>query len=137
MGAQVRRKAEETAEPVRVSEAETKVMGVLWEGSPRSASGVITALAESTGWNHRTIRTLLRRLVEKGAVTVEAKGRAYLYRPALSRERFIRQESRSFLDRVFGGSPLAAVVHLVEEEPLSPQELARLRRLLAARREEP
>lgn len=137
MGVHVRRRAAGAAEPVRVSEAETRVMEVLWEGSPRSASGVIAALAASTGWNHRTIRTLLRRLVDKGAVTAETRGRAYLYRPALSRECFVRQESRSFLERVFGGSSLAAVVHLVEEEPLSPQELARLRRILTERREKP
>jgi BlaI family penicillinase repressor len=114
----------------RISEAETRVMQVLWAHSPLSASAVIEALAASTSWNHRTVRTLLSRLVEKGAVKATAHGRAYLYRPALSRERFVKEESRSFLTRVFGGSPLAAVVHLVEGEGLSAEELARLKALL-------
>ena len=115
---------------VHISEAETKVMEVLWARSPLSASAVIAALAADSAWNHRTIRTLLSRLVEKGAVKATADGRAYLYRPALSRKRFVKEESRSFLTRVFGGSPLAAVVHLVEGEALSPEELARLKALL-------
>ena len=119
----------------RISEAETKVMEVLWARAPLSAGAVIKALAVSTGWNHRTIRTLLGRLVAKGAVKATAQGRAYLYRPALSRNRFVREESRSFLERVFGGSPLAAVVHLVEEESLSPEELERLRGILETRGE--
>jgi predicted transcriptional regulator len=125
------------AKALRISEAEARVMEVLWERSPLSASEVIEALAAASGWNHRTIRTLLSRLAAKGAVKVTAQGRAYLYRPALSRERFVREESRGFLERVFGGSPLAAVVHLVEEEPLSPEELVRLRRVLEAKGKKP
>jgi BlaI family penicillinase repressor len=122
---------------VRISEAESKVMEVLWGRSPLSASAVIEALAAGTGWNHRTIRTLLSRLVAKGAVGATAQGRAYLYRPALTRDRFVREESRSFLERVFGGSPLAAVVHLVEEESLSPEELKHLRAILEGKEKGP
>ena len=123
--------------PIHISEAETKVMEVLWTRSPRSASAVIAALAADTGWNHRTVRTLLSRLVRKGAVTATPQGRAYLYRPALSRESFVKEESRSFLDRVFDGNPLAAVVHLVEAESLSPEELKRLRAILEEREKAP
>ena len=122
--------------PIRVSEAEAKVMEVLWERSPRSSAEVIEALTEHTGWNHRTIRTLLRRLADKGAVSTSPKGRAYLHTPVLTREQYVRCESRGFLARVFGGNPLSAMAHFVEDECLSPEELERLRQLVEEKRED-
>ena len=120
----------------RISEAESKVMEVLWERSPRSAAEVIEALAAETGWNHRTIRTLLRRLVDKEVVSYAEEGRAYLYAPILTREEYVRSESRSFLARVFGGNPLSAMAHFVEDEHLTPEELKRLQSLVEEKREE-
>ena len=122
--------------PIQVSEAEAKVMAVLWTRAPQSASEVIDALTEATGWNHRTIRTLLARLAVKGAVTTTPQGRAYLYSPVLTHEQYVRNESRGFLDRVFRGNPLSAVAHFVEDEALSPEELGRLRRLIDEKGEE-
>jgi len=100
------------------------------------AAEVIEALTAETGWNHRTVRTLLRRLVDKGAVSYTEDGRAYLYAAVLSREAYVRSESRSFLDRVFGGNPLSALAHFVEDEDLSPEELARLQSMVDEKREE-
>ena len=121
---------------IRVTDAEARVMKVLWARSPQSAAEVIDALTEETGWNHRTIRTLLRRLTDKGAVSIAPKGRAYSYTPVLTRERHIRSESRNFLARVFGGSPLSAMAHFVEDECLSSEELERLRKLVEQKRED-
>ena len=120
---------------IRVSDAEARVMEVLWVRSPQSAAEVIDALTERTGWNHRTIRTLLRRLADKGAVSIVPKGRTFLYTPVLTRERYMRSESRSFVARVFGGNPLSAMAHFVEDERLSPAELERLRKLVEEKRE--
>jgi BlaI family transcriptional regulator, penicillinase repressor len=124
------------AAPIQVSDAEAKVMAVLWTRAPQSASEVIDALTEDTGWNHRTIRTLLARLAAKGAVTTTPRGRAYLYSPVLTRDEYVRNESRGFLERVFRGNPLSAVAHFVEDESLSPGELARLRKLIDRKEEE-
>ena len=121
---------------VRISDAEARVMEVLWNRSPRSAAEVIEALTVETGWNHRTIRTLLRRLMDKGAVSYVEDGRAYLYAAILTREEYVRSESRSFLARVFGGNPLSALAHFVEDEDLSPAELARLQSLVEEKRED-
>jgi BlaI family penicillinase repressor len=111
-------------------------MEVLWDRSPQSAAEVIEALTAETGWNHRTIRTLLRRLVDKGAVSYSEDGRAYLYAAVLTREQYVRSESRSFLSRVFGGNPLSALTHFVEDEDLSPEELERLKNLVEEKRED-
>jgi BlaI family penicillinase repressor len=120
----------------RISDAEARVMEVLWDRSPQAAAEVIEALTGETGWNHRTIRTLLRRLMDKGAVSYVEDGRAYLYAPILPREEYVRSESRSFLARVFGGNPLSAMAHFVEDEHLTPEELKRLQSLVEEKREE-
>lgn len=124
-------------ERTRISDAEARVMEVLWDRSPQSAAEVIEALAAQTGWNHRTTRTLLRRLVDKGAVSYSEHGRAYLYAAVLTREEYVRSESRSFLSRVFGGNPLSALAYFVEDENLSPEQLERLQSLVEEKREDP
>ena len=89
--------------PPQISDAEWEVMKVLWESSPRTASDVVEALCEPMQWHPKTVKTLLGRLVKKGVVRFREEGNRYLYRPAFERERYVEQESRSFVDRVFGG----------------------------------
>ena len=74
-----------------ISDAEAMVMEVLWGASPRSAEEVIAALADSTGWAEPTIKTLLNRLLNKGAISAEKDGRRYLYSPILRREVWVQQ----------------------------------------------
>ncbi|MGE3312371.1 MAG: BlaI/MecI/CopY family transcriptional regulator, partial [Limisphaerales bacterium] len=81
-------------------------------------------------------RTLLERLVAKGALDYEQDGKRYLYRPAVTMAECVRRESRSFTERVFGGNPAAMLVHLVKETPLSADEIADLRRLLKNKEKE-
>ena len=104
------------------------------EGSFRShqvpAADVIEAVAEDRGWNHRTIRTLLGRLVEKGALQYEVDGNRYLYRPALTRERCVRRESRTFAEKIFAGDIGSLLVHFVQEAEITPQEIQRLKEML-------
>ena len=98
-------------ETTPISEAEAMVMEVLWRSSPRSAEEVIAALAEATGWAEPTVKTLLNRLLNKGAIEAERIGRRYLYRPRLERAQWELEESTSLLDRVFGGrvAPMVAI----------------------------
>lgn len=113
-----------------VSEAESVVMEVLWAASPRTAEEVVEALAERQGWQEATIKTLLNRLLKKGAISAERDGRRYLYAPVLKREDWVRQQSSSLLDRLFGGrlAPLVAQFHA--EQGLSEEDRAALRALL-------
>ncbi|MES5815958.1 BlaI/MecI/CopY family transcriptional regulator [Pseudoxanthomonas sp. Soil82] len=114
-----------------ISDAEAMVMEVLWGASPRSAEEVIAALADSTGWAEPTIKTLLNRLLNKGAISAEKDGRRYLYSPVLRREAWVQQQSEGLLARLFGGRVAPLVAHFSERGRLSPTDIAELKRLVA------
>lgn len=112
-----------------ISEAEWRVMEVLWEG-PRTSREVVERLAADTGWSPKTIKTLLGRLVRKGALGYEEIGNRYLYRPRVTRGQAVRAEGRSFVERVFGGDAASALLHFARQTELSPAEVEELERLL-------
>ena len=118
-------------ETTPISEAEAMVMEVLWRSSPRSAEEVIAALAEATGWAEPTVKTLLNRLLNKGAVEAQKDGRRYLYSPVLRRESWVQQQSEGLLARLFGGRVAPLVAHFSERGQLSAADIAELRRLVA------
>lgn len=114
-----------------ISESEWAVMEVLWERSPQAASVVAKALHESTGWAENTVRTLLTRLVEKGALKIVEPGPTPKhYAPAVSRESCVKAESESFLDRIFQGAAKPLLVHFVRDARLSRDEIRELKTLL-------
>lgn len=108
-------------------------MQVLWETSPQTANEVVERVAAKNRWSPRTVKTLLNRLVKKGALGFQAEGNRYRYFPKVARDACVRQESRSFLHRVFGGQAPAMLAHFVNETPLTPEEVAELRHLLNRR----
>lgn len=118
--------------PVSISDAESRVMEVLWEKAPQTSDDIVAALSEPNGWHEKTIRTLLNRLLGKGAVSAEKDGRRYLYTPLLARKDWQGQESRSLLDRVFGGKLTPLLAHFSQHEKLSAKDLAELRKLIDA-----
>jgi BlaI family penicillinase repressor len=119
-------------QPVNISDAEWEVMNVLWAAapSPLTAGQVVEALAGRKDWNPRTVKTLLNRLTKKRALAFEARGKVYWYRPAVARDDCVKREGRSFLARVFGGDSAAMLVHFVKHTPLTPREVAELKRIL-------
>src|SRR5437016_10791111 len=122
------------ARGLRVSDSEWDVMEPIWQAGACTAADVIKQLRATHAWNHSTIRTLLARLVEKGALAYDVDGSRYVYRAAVSRERCVRQEGRSFLDKVFGGNVAALVAHFVAEASLDPDQIEQLRQLLAEKK---
>ncbi len=114
----------------RISDAEWEVMEVLWAESPLAASDVVQAVPDHKDWSPRTVKTLLNRLVTKGALRYDVEGKRYLYRPAITRSQCVRKESQSFAQRVFGGQPAPVLVHLVRNAKLSRREIEELRRIL-------
>jgi len=115
---------------MQISEAESIVMDVLWRRHPLGAEGVVAALAESRQWQEPTIKTLLNRLLNKGAIAAEKDGRRYLYTPVLKREDWLIDESESLLDRLFGGRVAPLVAHFSQHRKLSRRDVDELRRLL-------
>ena len=122
-------KAHGMADSTKISDAEWLVMQIAWERREVSAADVIERLSGAS-WSHRTIRTLLARLVSKGALKTSTSGRRYLYRPAVAKADCVRQESRSFLKRVFAGNAAELLVHFVRDARIDPQDIERLQALL-------
>jgi BlaI family transcriptional regulator, penicillinase repressor len=114
----------------RISGAEWLIMRVLWAKSPATAKDVVAALDEETRWNPKTVLTLINRLVDKGAVGFTKEARTHLYSPKVAERDCVRVESRSFLERVYGGAVQPMLAHFVHEAPLSQQDISELRRLL-------
>ena len=115
---------------MQISDAEAVVMDVLWKRSPLSADEVVMALSSRQDWQDATVKTLLNRLLNKGAIDAEKDGRRYLYAPVLQREAWVQGESESLLDRVFGGRVAPLVAHFSEQRKLSRKDIAELRKLL-------
>ena len=115
---------------MQISEAESVVMDVLWRTHPLGAEEVVAALADSRHWQEATIKTLLNRLLNKGAIAAEKEGRRYLYSPRLKREDWVLEESRGLLDRLFDGRVAPLVAHFSEQRKLSRKDIADLRKLL-------
>ena len=115
----------------RISASEWEVLSTLWDASsPVRASEVLEALPPEKGWAQKTVNTFLARLVEKGAAAVEKRGGLNVYRAAVAREDCIRDEAASFLSRVFRGAAGPALMHFIENEELSDEEIKALKQLL-------
>jgi BlaI family penicillinase repressor len=114
----------------QISDAEWEVMKAVWDHGPLTAGDAVEKVAAEHDWAPRTIKTLLNRLVKKGAVSVEVDGRRYLYRAKVNREACVRKETRSFLSRVFNGAVAPAVVHFIEQGKLTPDEIRQLKETL-------
>ncbi|MCK7592592.1 BlaI/MecI/CopY family transcriptional regulator [Pseudomarimonas salicorniae] len=115
---------------MQISEAESRVMGVLWERGPSTAEEVFQALGDATDWQEATVKTLLNRLLKKGALEAEPEGRRYRYRPQLAREEYVLAESRGLLDRLFDGRVAPLVAHFSRHGKLSKRDVEELRRLI-------
>jgi BlaI family penicillinase repressor len=87
-------------------------------------------------WHPKTVKTLLARLVRKGALRYRQDGNRYFYSPVHPRARHVDAESRSFIERVFGGSATPALVHFVEAMELSDDDLDELRQILDRKQED-
>jgi BlaI family penicillinase repressor len=118
----------------KISDTEWEVMRVVWAKHPVTAAEIIEQLsAEDPSWHPKTARTLLARLVQKKALEYDAQGRSYVYEPLVSEQECVAAASESFVDRVFGGSLKPLLVHFVERQELTPEDLRDLRRLLDER----
>ena len=122
--------------PPRISESEWRVMLELWRQSPQTSAEVIAALKDQKDWGAATVKTLLSRLVAKGALGFTRQGREYAYFPCVTKESCVQAESRSFLDRVFQGALTPMVATFIEKEQLSREDIQNLRRLLDAKEED-
>ena len=115
----------------QISEAEFEVMKIIWKYAPISTNEITEKLLQTTSWSPKTIQTLSKRLVTKGALTYEKQSRMFVYTPVVKESEYIRQESSSFLNRYYDGDITAMVSAYIENDKLSEAELDTLRTLLS------
>lgn len=115
---------------VKLSEAEWKVMTLLWEDAPQTMMQLTNHFKETTGWTKHTVMTFLRRMEEKGAIHHEDGGRAKLYYPDVERDEALLQETEEFLEKVFDGRMGLMLNTMVEKQALSKEEIAELYEIL-------
>ncbi len=115
----------------QISEAEFEVMKIIWKYAPISTNEITEKLLQTTNWSPKTIQTLIKRLVTKGALTYEKQSRMFVYTPVVKESEYIGQESSSFLNRYYDGDITAMVSAYIENDKLSESELDTLRTLLS------
>ena len=114
----------------KISESEWLVMRVLWARSPLTANEVVERLTGKTKWKPKTVKTLIDRLMKKGAVKFEKEGRRYKYYPAVGRDECIATERQSFVRRVYGGTMKPMLAAFLEDAELSPDDISELKEIL-------
>ena len=117
----------------QISEAEFEVMKVVWKYAPINTNEITERLLKTTNWSPKTIQTLIKRLVTKGALTYEKQSRVFVYTPVIKENEYINQESNSFLRRFYHGDLTAMVSAFIENDNLSKTDIDTLRSLLSKR----
>jgi len=120
----------------KISDSEWLVMQVLWSQGGLTGDEVAAKLKDKTRWSPLTTKTLINRLLKKQALRFEEEGRKYRYFPAVSREKCVRQERRSFAQRIYGGTVRPMLAGFIEDAKLSPEDIEELKRILDQKRRE-
>ena len=115
---------------VALTEAEWKIMLLLWERSPWTMMELTRALEEETGWSKHTVITMLKRMAVKGTVRICGDGPVKTYFPAVSKDRVAREQTQTLLKRLFSGRASLLVNDMVEQGELNDEELRELQNIL-------
>ena len=115
---------------LQCTEAEWKILDVLWDRHPRAVAEITRTLEPETGWTRHTVITLLKRMQEKGTVAVDETGPVKLYSPTLTREEASTAQTQKLLSRVFSGKASLLISNLVDSGEVSLEEMQELLDLL-------
>ena len=110
----------------KCTEAEWKIMEVLWDHAPRTMSEITRALEPSTGWTRHTVITLLKRMQDKGTVAVDETGDVKKYTPLMTQEEASTQQTKKLLSHVFSGKASLLINHLVDSGEITLKEMDEL-----------
>ena len=119
-----------TRDHVSLTEAEWKIMLLLWQKSPWTMMELTHALEAETGWSKHTVITMLKRMAVKGTVRICEDGPVNSYFPAVSKDRVAREQTQTLLRRLFSGRASLLVNNLVEQGELDGEELRELHAIL-------
>jgi predicted transcriptional regulator len=118
----------------RISDAELQLLQLLWDESPLGATDIAQRVPPGRSWSLTTVKTLLSRLVAKGALTTENEGRRFRYRPAIARETIAARQAGGLVDKLFGGRVSPLVAQLAEQREIDPKDLDELEALIRSLR---
>ncbi len=113
----------------KISEAEYEIMKAVWKNAPISTNEVVD-LFEGGNWSPKTVQTLLARLVKKGVLGYEKKGRVFVYTPLIEEDDYIKEESTSFLKKFYDGALNSMVLNFIDDEKLTDDDIEELKRIL-------
>jgi BlaI family transcriptional regulator, penicillinase repressor len=122
---------------MRISGAESRIMDALWRRGPLVVEDIIADAAPAQNWSAATVKALIGRLLKKQAIASFREGGRTRYRPLVERDDYIASESQGLLDRLFGGELSPFVSHFAEHRKLAPEEVARLKALIAKLDDDP
>jgi BlaI family penicillinase repressor len=115
---------------IKIGNLQLKIMRVLWEHGEATARQITEAVSKQEPVAHSTIQTLLRKLEVKKAVGYEERERTFVFRPLVSESEITQSATKDLISRVFHGSLSGLVAHVLENEDISDEEMAKLRQLI-------
>lgn len=113
-----------------ISDTEFEVLQALWKAHPADAQTILDELSKTKHWHEKTVKTLLGRMVKKGAINFEKQQRRYIYTPLLQVEDYQVQESKSLVDRIFNGRIAPMVTGFAKNKGLTKQDIDELKSLI-------
>lgn len=120
----------------KITEAELEIMKVLWKSKEATSLQIIDEVSKITAWNKNTIKTLISRLVEKQAISVEKnKGNLYLYTPNISIDQYKIEENKNFLKKLYNGSINDMLLTFAKSNELTKKDLEELMKLIDSEEE--
>lgn len=122
---------DDTPATTRLGDLQLAIMRVLWDHGEATVTDVHHALLEERGLAPTTIATMLKKMEDKGVVEHRVDGRRFIYRPTMSQDQVTRSMVLDLTDRLFEGSPMALVTHLISRHEIDPNELSDLEKMIA------
>ena len=116
-----------TYKNINIGESELEIMKVLWKAKEPVNTQYISESVEEKGWKRTTISTFLVRLVEKGALSVEKKGKLYYYTPLISQKDYRKSQTKNLIASLYNGSIKDFAVSFFEEQTLSDEDIKELK----------
>jgi predicted transcriptional regulator len=113
-----------------LTDAEARIMAVLWQQHTATVADVVAALRKKRAVSYSTVQTILRILETKGYVSHEKAARAFVYRPLVNERQARRRALRHLASRLFNGSPSLLVLNVLEDDQIDPDELERLKKFI-------
>ena len=115
---------------MRLTDSEWKIANCLWEKKSMTIAEITDELSESTGWTRFTVITLLKRMLEKGAVSFVQEGRTKIFSPAIDKTESEKEEVESLLDKVYNGNAGLLISSLICSDRLTEEQMEEIRKMI-------